>query len=257
MSARPALTRVLMVALFAGIAASIVTAAFHALASEPVIERAIALEEAMAAAHGHAEDAPVVTRQVQRLGLWIGWLGIGITCATIAGAAYFLAAPRLAQTAAWRWRALVGVAGGWALGVFPLLRFPANPPAVGDPATIGERTSDFLTLEALAAVVVILAVTVWHIERRRRPGLALALAVGCWALVSAALYAFIPQAPAPEVPAEAIAIVAQFRVLAVTGQAIFWTVFAAGFAALPGWRPLTLDGDEARGTTRPARAGVH
>lgn len=256
MRARPSLTRVLLIALLASIAASVVTAAFHALLSEPVIERAIALEEAMAATHGHAEAAPVVAREVQRLGLWLGWLGIGITYGTIAGAAYFLAWPRIVEAASWRWRAFVGIAGGWALGVFPLLRFPANPPAVGDPATIGQRTSDFLTLEALAVVVVILAVALWHIERRRSPGLALALALGAWALGSAALYAFIPQAPTPEVPAEAVEIVAQFRVLAVAGQALFWAVFAVAFAALPGWRPLALDADNASGATRPARAGA-
>lgn len=255
MITRPSLTRVLLVALLAGIAAAIVTAAFHALASEPVIERAIALEESMAAAHGHAEAAPVVTREVQRLGLWLGWLGIGITYATIAGAAYFLAWPRLIEAASWRWRAFIGIAGGWALGVFPLLRFPANPPAVGDPTTIGQRTSDFLTLEALAAVVVIVAVALWHLERRRRPGLALAVAVGGWALGSLALYAFIPQAPAPEVPAEATEIVAQFRVLAVAGQALFWGVFAAAFAALPGWHPLGLDAEDGV-RRRPASAGA-
>ena len=83
MTARPALTRVLLLALLGGLTAAIATAAFHTLASEPVIERAIALEASMAAAHGHAEGAPVVTREVQRLGLWIGWLGIGITYATI------------------------------------------------------------------------------------------------------------------------------------------------------------------------------
>jgi hypothetical protein len=244
-----------LVALLAGIAASIITAGFHALASEPVIERAIALEESMAAAHGHGEEAPVVAREVQRLGLWLGWLGIGITYATIAGAAYFLAWPRIVAASSWRWRAVIGAAGGWALGVFPLLRFPANPPAVGDPATIGQRTSDFLLLEALSVVLIVIAVALWHIERRRRPGLALALAVGGWVLGSTALYAFIPQAPAPEVPAGAIEIVAQFRVLAVVGQALFWTVFAIAFAALPGWRPLALDGGEAH-STRPARAGV-
>lgn len=256
MRARPSLTRVLLVALLAGIAASVVTAAFHALASEPVIERAIALEEAMAAAHGHAEAAPVVTREVQRLSLWLGWLGIGITYATLAGAAYFLAWPRIVEAASWRWRAFIGVAGGWALGVFPLLRFPATPPAVGDPTTIGQRTSDFLTLEALAVVAVIIAVALWHIERRRRPGLALTLAGGGWAVGSLALYAFIPQAPAPEVPAGAVEIVAQFRVLALAGQALFWGVFAVAFAALPGWRPLALDADDAPRATHPARAGV-
>ena len=105
-------------------------------------------------------------------------------------------------------------------------------------------------------VAVIGAVALWHIERRRRPGLALTLAVGSWALGSLALYAFIPQAPAPEVPAEAVEIVAQFRVLAVAGQALFWGVFAVAFAALPGWRPLALDADDARHAHRPARAGA-
>ena len=35
---------------------------------------------------------------------------------------------------------------------------PANPPAVGDPTTIGQRTTDFLLLELLVVVVIALAV---------------------------------------------------------------------------------------------------
>ena len=256
MTARPALTRVLLLAILGGLTAAIATAAFHTLASEPVIERAIALEASMAAAHGHAEGAPVVTREVQRLGLWIGWLGIGITYATIAGAAYFLAWPRLPEATAWRWRAFIGAAGGWALGVFPLLRFPANPPAVGDPATIGQRTTDFLLLEILSVAVIVIAVTLWHVERARRPRLALALAIVAWALGSLALYTFIPQAPAPAVPAESVEIVAQFRVLTILGQVLFWGVFAVAFAALPGWRPLALDAATNHGSGRTARAGA-
>lgn len=256
MPARPALTRVLLVALLAGFAASVVTAGFHSVFSEPVIERAVAVEEALAA-HSHgAEAAPVVTREVQRAGLWIGWVGIGITYATIAGAAYFLAWRPLGEAVSWRWRAFIGLAGGWALGLLPLLRFPANPPAVGDPETIAQRTRDFLTMEALAVVVIVIAVASWHSERGGRGPVRLAVAAAFWALGSLALYLFIPQAPLPEVPTEAVAIVAEFRVLAVAGQLLFWTAFAAAFAALPGWRPLALDADNATGAPRPARAGA-
>jgi hypothetical protein len=254
---------VLVIALVAGIAAALVTAAFHALLVEPIIDRAIAVEASLDAGHSHGAAAPIVSREWQRVGLWIGWVGVGITYATLSGAAYFLAWRPLRNAAAWQWRAAVAVAGGWAIGLFPLLRFPANPPSVGDPTTIAERTRDFLAFEGLGLIVVILALLVWESEfvgRRgggRRVLLAGLAAAATWAAGSLGLYLLIPMAPQPGIPPQSIEIVEEFRRHVVVGQLLFWLVFGIGFSALPAWRPLSLTPDETgRASAAAARAGA-
>src|SRR5262249_20238406 len=54
--------------------------------------------------------------------------------------------------------ALLALAGFVAIVLVPAIKYPANPPAVGDPATIGSRTALFFVMLALS--VAALAATV-------------------------------------------------------------------------------------------------
>jgi predicted cobalt transporter CbtA len=81
------LGRTLLYAIIGGLLAGMLVTVFHFVITEPVIDQAIALEEANAAkeqaadpGHSHTEEAPIVSRDFQKTGgLLLGYLLYGLT----------------------------------------------------------------------------------------------------------------------------------------------------------------------------------
>lgn len=76
---------VLNAAVVAGLIAGAVTAGFHWLFTEPVIDRAIQFEERARESGGSATEPPVVDRRTQRRGLVIGFLIFGAVWGLLLG----------------------------------------------------------------------------------------------------------------------------------------------------------------------------
>ena len=120
-----------------------------------------------------------------------------------------------ATTALW-------LAGAAFLVVFvvPFLKYPANPPAVGDPETINDRTLTYLTMVAISVLAAVGAVRV----RSRLAGLALYVVV--------VLVAGIAMPSVNEVPADFPATTLwDFRIASLGMQAVMWSVLGVVFAA--------------------------
>jgi len=138
-----AIVRGLLAGLLAGLVAGLFALAF----AEPSIDGAIALEEAAAAeapepdAHhaGGAED-PGISRTTQKVGLVVGTSLYGIGVGALFGVAMAWSRGRLRGDVWTRALKLGGTAAG-VLVVLPAIAYAPNPPAVGDPGTIGSRTT--------------------------------------------------------------------------------------------------------------------
>jgi predicted cobalt transporter CbtA len=126
------------------------------------------------------------------------------------------------------------VAAFWAVGFVPFLKYPANPPGVGEPDTIAYRQMLYLAILALSAVGTVAAIAAGHVIGRSHasslwrwlPAIGLALIVG------AVLYAAMPANPDPvRLPAE---LIQGFRIRSLAGMALFWAVFGVAFAVLAG-----------------------
>jgi hypothetical protein len=150
------LGRTLLYAIIAGMIASVLVTFFHALVTEPVIDQAIVLEEQRAAqapaAATEEHAAPIVSREFQKSGgLLIGYMLYGTTWALIFTLVFFPLQGWLTRFGPWRGALLLAALLWWAIVLVPFVKYPANPPAVGDPATIGYRQSIYLALLALSA----------------------------------------------------------------------------------------------------------
>jgi len=217
-------------AILAGVAAAIVAAALHLVATEPLIDQAIAIEEQM-----HASDeAPVVSREIQRVGLVIGFILYGVTWAMLFAVVYQLARRWLPASTAPRRAIVLAIAGYWAVGLFPFLKYPANPPGVGEPETIAYRQALYMGLLALSVVGA--AAALWLVRRLSRargssPGSWLG-AIAFLALFAVAVYVLMPGNPdAINIPDE---IISSFRALSLLGLTLFWVVLGVTFASLTG-----------------------
>lgn len=217
-------------ALLAGLAAAVVASIFHLVLTEPVIDRAIELEGALVHAEGR-DPQPVVSREAQRVGLASGFLIYGLSSALLFGAAFHLVQRWLPGSSPARRGLLLAAAAYWATALFPFVKYPANPPGVGDAETIAYRQGLYLGFLALSLASVAGAVLIGtYLERSSRMGLGLPVAVVLLAMSAGAAFAFMPSNPDPVLLPEAI--VSTFRGLALGGLTLFWVVLGSTFVTL-------------------------
>jgi predicted cobalt transporter CbtA len=238
------LRRTLRSAIVAGLVAGLLASVFHQVLTEPVIDRAIAAEEARETAQpGHAHEVPLVSRGGQKVGLVVGLLVYGAVWGLLVGLG--LHATRGAAPPGWspgRRGLVVAALAGWSVAVFPFLKYPANPPGVGEPDTIGYRQALYLGFIALSVLGLVLAAAL-----RRR---ATAKGAGGWIAPVAfyagwavALYALMPPNPDPVELSETI--VRPFRALSLAGLVVFWAAFSLVLAYL-GREPARVPARAAR-----------
>lgn len=226
-------------ALTAGLAVGVLLAGYTFFVVEPTIDEAIALEEQLAAeahgdeaGHGHDEDEAVFTRSEQVGGGLAANLIYTVVLSAVFGTVLAAARHRLpGRSDPMRSVWLAAVAFG-CVALVPALKYPANPPAVGDPDTVGERTVLWLVL---VVVSLILAWALTRLSGRLRGRLddpTRALVVTAATVIAfGALLAVLPGTPDqidPRVPA---GLVWDFRIRSLGGLALLWAGLGVGL----GW----------------------
>ncbi|GIF13589.1 CbtA family protein [Actinoplanes teichomyceticus] len=230
---KPTFGRILLAGLLAGLAAGLLAGAFAYLAGEPRVEAAIAIEQQNSAPHGeagHDDGEQLVSRDTQRtIGLPLATGLYGTALGGFLAVGYTLLRRHLRTRS--DTRAALGLAAAALLGVVlvPYLKYPPNPPAVGDPATIDQRTTGYLAALALGLVAVwagvLAARTQSHEWRRATAG------VLAFLIVVTVAYTLLPGFD--EVPANFPAdLLWKFRIASLGTQALLWTALGLGFAGL-------------------------
>ncbi|GAA1715025.1 CbtA family protein [Kribbella yunnanensis] len=234
------LVRGLIVGLFAGLLAG----TFAYVMGESRIDAAIAIEEANAGAHTHdhgdehaaSEEEPLVSRNGQRAGLFLATGLYGVALGGIFAVGFTLLRRKL-RTDNDSYAAL-GLAAAGFIGIVlvPFLKYPPNPPAVGDPETITRRTVTYL----LAIVIGLLAVWAGVALSRwtARYGEVARLAGGVAGLVLTVVAAYLILPRINEVPDTFPAtLLWQFRFASLGTQATLWLLLGFGYAATVARRP--------------------
>lgn len=227
------MTRTLLVrGMLAGLVAGLLVFALARCIGEPQVERAIAFETSIDHARGEGPEPEVVSRKVQRnFGLLTGTLLYATAIGGIFGLVFAFTCGRTRVTNPRALSALLAALGFAAIVLVPALKYPANPPSVGNPETIGTRTAAFFLLIAFSVAATILAV---QIERRLhdRYGAwnASLLAMLIFMVIVVVASHFLPEFD--EVPAGfPVTLMWKFRVAALEMQALLWSVLGFFF----GW----------------------
>jgi len=143
--------------LLVGLAAGVVAFIFAHLFGEPAVAAAIAVEES-----GHAHEAgevELISRNLQStVGLLVALLGFGAAIGGLFGLAFALAQGRLGQVGPRTTAGLIALVGFVTISLVPFIKYPANPPAVGNPDTIGRRTQLFFAMMLLSILGAVAAV---------------------------------------------------------------------------------------------------
>lgn len=216
--------------LAAGLLAGILAGLFALLVGEIPLREAIALEEAAGEGAGAAAEV-VVSRPVQQGMLPVATALVGAALGGLFGLGHGLVRAVDGQPIRWATSLRAGAAAWAGVALFPALVYPANPPAVGDPGTIGSRSAWY----AAAAVVGLLLVLGgwWLVRRLRARGagpMVRQVAVGGAVVALAGLTAVLlpPTTDPVEIPAE---LLWRFRLASIGTQALLW----AGLTVAYGW----------------------
>jgi predicted cobalt transporter CbtA len=251
-----------------GIVAGLLSFAFLKVYGEPQVERAIGFETQQdeakeaarkaeshhdhasaahdhgLAAHDHGAEAHVdaadhdepelVSRPVQAgPGLFVAVLVYNAAFGGLFGLAFAFAYGRTASALTPQaLAAVLAVTGFVAIYLVPNLKYPANPPAVGEPDTIGVRTALYFVMIAisLAAMIVSLAVKRILVPRFGEWSANL-LVAACYIVLVAIAGFFLPSVN--EVPEQFPAVVLwNFRIASIGAQLIMWATLGLLFGAL-------------------------
>jgi predicted cobalt transporter CbtA len=232
-----------------GILAGILCFGFLKIFGEPQVDRAIAFETAMDGAKEKAkvDDAvtksmptpkedpkpELVSRPVQAgIGLFTGVAIYNTAVGGLFALAFAFAYRRMGDFGPRATSTLLAVSGIIAVYIVPSLKYPTNPPSVGDPDTIGIRTVLYFAMIAISIAAMIAS---WMLRNRLMPR------YGDWdsALVGAAVYLVVVVAvglalpSVNEVPdAFPVVLLWQFRVASAGAQLIMWATIGLSFGIL-------------------------
>jgi hypothetical protein len=242
--------------MLAGLAAGLLALVVAYFLGEPSVDEAIAFEEAHAHEHGGEE---LVSRTLQSTaGLSTGVLVYGVAFGGIAALAYCFAIGRVGRFGPRATALLLAAAGLVAVYAVPFLKYPANPPAVGDPDTLGQRTALYFLMVVLSVLLAVGTVILGqHLAPRLGNWNATIVAGAFFVLVTGLAYAVLPSYNmVPEgFPAT---LLWQYRLAALAVQATLWTGFGLVFGHLAERvlvpRPYTADG---KGTAAQATCVPH
>ncbi|OBF05158.1 CbtA family protein [Mycobacterium sp. 852002-10029_SCH5224772] len=160
--------RLIVGGLLAGAVGAVLAFVFARLCAEPVIGRAIAFEDGRTDAenaHGvHEHGAELFTRTVQaNAGLGFGVLIFGLAMGALFAVLFTVVYARTNEARPQALSLLLAAGAFGAVYVVPFLKYPPNPPAVGQSDTIGARTGWYLVM-VLASVVLAIG-AVWLARR--------------------------------------------------------------------------------------------
>jgi predicted cobalt transporter CbtA len=222
--------------LAAGLLAGLLAGLFAFVVGEPILDRAIALEEAAhhEESHDHHEEGheEVFSRSTQKAGLFFATGLFGVTVGGVFGISYAYFRDRLAARS--DFRRSISLAGAIFAGAFmiPFLKYPANPPSVGDPATIRERTAAYFTLVALSLLFILLAWLAARALKARGFGVARRrMIVGAGMVVAVGVLFLVLPAP-PSADGFPSGLLWAFRLSSFGTQMVFWAGLGVLFGLL-------------------------
>lgn len=220
--------------LIAGVVAGLAAAVFAFVVGEPHVDAAIALEEAHATEEaGHHAEEPLVSRGIQStIGLLAAHLGIGLALGGLFAVVFAVIYGRLGGFSVRAYASLLAGGAFVAVTLVPFLKYPANPPAVGQTGTVGSRTELYFVFLALSVITAGLAVTAARSFADRFGGWA-ASGIGIlgYAVVMTACAVLMPTVN--EVPDDFPAtLLWDFRLASLGGLVVLWLVLGAAFGTL-------------------------
>jgi uncharacterized membrane protein YidH (DUF202 family) len=225
------LRNLLICGLIAGLCGGLLATGFARVVGEGSVDQAIAFESAKAKAAGEPEETPLVSRTLQKsLGLLTAAVIYGLSLGGLFGLAFAAAYGRVGRASPARTAILMAAFAFVVIYLVPFVKYPANPPSVGDPNTIGKRTALYLIMILISLLAAVAAVRLRGQLAERWSGSTATLVAGAGYLLVVVVAGWaLP--PIQEVPKAFPAVTLfRFRESSIGMQAVLWTTIGLVFA---------------------------
>jgi predicted cobalt transporter CbtA len=227
------MTRTLLLrGMLVGVIAGLLVFVFAQWVGEPQVEKAIAFETSLDKAKGETPEPEMVSRKVQKgIGLLTGVVLYGAAIGGIFGLVFAFANGRIGVTHPRTLSAVLAGIGFVAIVLVPSLKYPANPPSVGSPETIGVRTAAYFLLIAFSVATMVLAIQIGrHLCIRYGAWNGSLIAVAIFVVIMSVISRLFPEID--EVPAGfPVTLMWRFRIASLEMQAVLWATMGILF----GW----------------------
>jgi hypothetical protein len=213
-----------------GACAGVLAFAFALAFGEPQVGHAIDFEDQLARLHHDPAEAEVVSRGAQRTwGLLTGTLAMGVALGGLFALTYAWAYGRIGNVGPRATAALLAPAAYLTIVLVPFTKYPANPPTVGNPDTIGRRTLLYIVM---IAICVVAAIAAGRVRRSLLP------ALGAWNAAIVAFVAFVAVVAVAQLILPAVHetpqgfpadVLYRFRLASLGINATLWLTIGLGF----------------------------
>ena len=227
------LRSLLICGLIAGVLGGLLATGFARGVGEAAVDQAIAFEGARAAAAGEPAEPALVSRSTQKsFGLLTAAVVFGLSIGGLFALTFAAVYGRVGRASPARTALWLAAAAYVVVFLVPFIKYPSNPPAVGDPDTIGRRTGLYVCMIVISLLAAYIALRLRATYARRlTASTATLLAVATYAAI--ALVAGLVLPAVHEVPGDfPAATLWRFRESTVGMQAILWTTIGLVFAGL-------------------------
>ena len=260
---------ILPLALVIGLFAGLLVGGFMNVFNVPVMEWAIELEGAAAAAEAPAGEeeeeatgfyAFLGSLGMQRIGLVGGLVVLGVVYGAIFTGLFHIVRRTFPGWNIWAWALIGGVVCFWSVSLFTQLKYPLNPPGIGEDASLLARQGFqflFILLSVVAAIGAGLILRYIHEagwEGSQR-FLGYAGTVIAYIVVAVVVFVAIPGNPDPIPDWVPEGLIVMFRTFSILGHLLLWLTIALGVSGYVRYKDRGISataGQGAEGTMEPA-----
>lgn len=215
--------------MIAGVIAGILVFAFARFFGEPLVDAAIAFEEATS----QAAEPEIVSRATQAgPGLFTGVIAYSVAVGGLFALVFAFVHGRFSSLSARGTSAVIAVAAFVAIDIVPAIKYPANPPAVGNSDTISVRTELFFLMIVVSVASMIAAIALARRLTSNYGAWNAAIIAGVLFIVFIGLVEYLLP-PVNEVPENfSTMLLWHFRTTTIAMHMILWSVLGLAFGAL-------------------------
>lgn len=230
----------LPLALVMGAIAGLLVGGFLNVFNVPVMEWAIELEGVVAASEAPAGEEGATgfydtlgSLGAQRVGLVVGLAVLGVVYGAIFTGLFHVVRRAFPGWNIWAWALIGGALCFWSISLFTQLKYPLNPPGIGEESSLLARQSfQFLFILLSAVAVVIAGIVLRYIHEAGWEGsqrfLGYAGTAVAYCIVAVILFAAIPGSPDPIPDWIPDSLVIMFRTFSIIGHLLLWMIIALG-----------------------------
>lgn len=217
------------ITLLSGAIAGCILGMINQLVVEPYIDAAIAIENQNEISSGELFDPNDYSayRLWQKTGGIAAGVVLGMSLGALFGVVFAYSRPSIPGTSNKRKALILAGIVGFVLFIVPALKYPANPPGVGDPATIDYRQSLYVGFLAISGFTALGVAVVYR--KMGASGVKKALAPAIY--VAVMISAFLAFPPNPDAITAPMDLVTNFRVASVLTMCVFWGLLGLIFGA--------------------------